>query len=119
MQVAMAAACTIRKATKEDFVEIRRLLVEANIVDAPELGSKVYVLVLDAPDSVGLAAAAFVLLEGRKGKLSLLAVDKRYAGLGIEERLIGVSESLCRALGVRPVGEARMSARGASAHMGK
>jgi ribosomal protein S18 acetylase RimI-like enzyme len=47
----------------------------------------------------GLAAAALLHIDGRRGHLALLAVDKRYEGQGIENRMIGVAEQLCRAFG--------------------
>lgn len=102
----MSAACTIRRANDEDLPEIQRLLSEAGVHDLAEhypntAMSRLHLLVLDAPDGNGLAGVAVLVMEGRKGKLALLAVDLRYQGLGIEDRLIGVSEALCRAFGAR------------------
>ncbi|MDX2088695.1 MAG: hypothetical protein SFX73_12640 [Kofleriaceae bacterium] len=99
----MTIAWTIRGASSEDFAEIRRLFLECRL-DVPselpmEPADHVHLIVLDAPEG-GLAGAALLILEPHKGQVALLAVDLRYQGLGIEERLIGVSEALSEALGV-------------------
>jgi N-acetylglutamate synthase-like GNAT family acetyltransferase len=100
----MSAASTIRHATEEDLPEIQRLLDEAGLPALPagftgRGGSSSHLLVLEAPEGGGLAAAALLVVDHHRGTLSLLAVDRRYHGLGLEERIMGVSQALCRAFG--------------------
>ncbi len=88
---------TVRDATDEDLADVQRLFGQP--VALPREPGRRHLLVLDAPDDGGLAAAALVKIEGRRGHLALLAVDHRYEGLGIENRMIAVTEALCKAFG--------------------
>jgi hypothetical protein len=60
-------------------------------------------LVVDAPDGNGLAAAALLVIQGTRGHLAMLVVDLRYHATGLDERIHGVAEALCRAFGARRV----------------
>jgi hypothetical protein len=95
---------TIREATAEDETAVEHLFrmqptafcgAIGQLHDPRVLGMR-HLLVLDAPRG-GLAAAALVTIHGRRGHLALLAVDRRFEGEHLEDRMIGVAEALCRA----------------------
>ncbi len=69
-------------------------------VSLPRASGRRHLLILDAPDG-GLAAAALVDIDvdGHRGHLVMLAVAQGFEGHGLEDRLIGVSEALCKAFG--------------------
>ncbi len=93
----MTTETTVRDANDEDLAEVQRLFGQRVTVNREP--GRVHLLVLDSPNDGGLAAAALVKIEGRRGHLALLAVDHRYEGLGLENRMIAVTEALCRAFG--------------------
>jgi N-acetylglutamate synthase-like GNAT family acetyltransferase len=94
--------CILRSATNDDLPAIEELLADhpghgkVQRPDAPDH----HVVVLDAPDG-GLAACAELVIEGRVGRLTMLAVADRFQGQGVEDRVIGVLEAMCTAFGAR------------------
>ena len=114
----MSNSCSIRKATPTDLPEIERLLEEAAARGLdPELPvrqlGRHHLLVVDAPDGQGLAAAALLVIQRARGQLVMLVVDKRYEASGLSDRLVGVAEALCRAFGARALDINLTSARAA------
>jgi N-acetylglutamate synthase-like GNAT family acetyltransferase len=103
----MTAPCTIRSATDADFPEIARLLEAAapgSHLDVPNRrAGEQHLLVLDAPDGHGLAAAALVSIDGPRAHISMLVIDIRYRTAGLEDRMLGVIKALSRAFGARSV----------------
>jgi N-acetylglutamate synthase-like GNAT family acetyltransferase len=95
--VRVTTSATIREATPDDLADVQRLLHEYSERALETIPGRRYMLVLDAPDGGGLAAAALVHIERARGQLALLVVAPRFAGQGIEERMIGVAEALCEA----------------------
>lgn len=64
----------------------------------PRASGRRHLLVLDASEG-GLAAAALVDIDGLRGHLVMLAVAQDFEGRGLEDRMIGVAEALCKAFG--------------------
>jgi N-acetylglutamate synthase-like GNAT family acetyltransferase len=99
----MSTTPTIRTAGPEDLSAVQRLVKEGGgSVDdqvATTIPGSRYLLVLDAPDG-GLAAAAQLVIEGKRGHLGMLSVARRFEGKGIEDRLFAVIEAMCDAFGV-------------------
>jgi N-acetylglutamate synthase-like GNAT family acetyltransferase len=97
---------TIREATTDDLDAVERLLraqpsgfaLRPDDIALPRASGRRHLLVLDAPGE-GLAAAALVDIEGSRGHLVMLAVARGCEGHGVEDRLIGVAEALCKAFG--------------------
>jgi hypothetical protein len=95
---------TIREATAEDEAAVEQLFRKqptafcgsTDQLRHPRVPGARHLLVLDAPRG-GLAAAALVTIDGRRGHLALLAVDHEFEGAHLEDRMIGVAEALCRA----------------------
>ena len=92
----VTSSATIREATPDDLAAVRVLLDDDAERTLETIPGQRHLLVLDAPDG-GLAAAALVHIERSCGHVALLAVAPRFAGQGIEERMIGVAEALCEA----------------------
>jgi GNAT superfamily N-acetyltransferase len=91
--------------------EIERMLTEAAERGAHQQlplrqAGRHHLLVVDAPDGRGLAAAALLLIQRGRGRLSMLVVDGRYAGSGLERQVIEMVEALCRAFGARTLDSA-------------
>jgi N-acetylglutamate synthase-like GNAT family acetyltransferase len=104
----VTTSVTIRKASPKDLPEIERLLSEAAERGAHQQlpvrqPGRHHLLVVDAPHG-GLAAAALLLIQRGRGRLSMLVVDARYAGL--ERQVIEMAEALCRAFGARTLDSA-------------
>ncbi|HEY5952260.1 MAG TPA: hypothetical protein VIV40_42475 [Kofleriaceae bacterium] len=100
----MSNRVRIRKATPKDLPEIERLLTEASERGAPQQlpvrqPGRTHLLVVDAPDGRGLAAAALLLIQRCSGRLNMLLVDARYGG--IRQQVIEMAEALSRAFGAR------------------
>jgi len=113
-----ANSCSIRKATPGDLPEIERLLEEAASRGQPQelpvrQVGRHHLLVVDAPDGQGLAAAALLVIQRARGTLAMIVVDKRYEPSGLSDRLVGVAEALCRAFGAKALDIAQPSARAA------
>ncbi len=96
----MTVMSTVRTGVREDYRAVEQLLAESGRkLDRSLLaGEGHHVVVLDAPDR-GLAAAAVLVIEGRRGHLALLAIAKRFDGCGLEDRLIAVLEAMSEAFG--------------------
>jgi N-acetylglutamate synthase-like GNAT family acetyltransferase len=98
---------TIREATAADLDAVELLLRaqpsgfarRREQINAPRVAGRRHLLVLDAPDGEGLAAAALVDIDDHRGHLVLLAVARRFEGAKVEDRMIGVAEALCKAFG--------------------
>jgi N-acetylglutamate synthase-like GNAT family acetyltransferase len=89
---------TIREATIADLPAIKRLAVPLyEQVSTPARPGR-HVLVLDAPGG-GLAGAVLLNIERNRGHIGMLAIAPRFEGTGLEDRLLGVVEALCRAFG--------------------
>lgn len=96
---------TIRTATPADLPAVKRLLGDAHAHAArsletiPDAG---FWMVLDDA-SGGLAAAMLVTIDDDRGhrrcRLALLALAAHHHGDGLEARMVGVAEALCRAFG--------------------
>ena len=99
----MRSTPTIRTAGPADLGAVARLLEEAgqSFDDRTytTIPGRRYLLVLDAPDGE-LAAAAQLVIEGRRGHLAMLTIARRFEGTGLELRIIGVIEAMCDAFGV-------------------
>ena len=107
----MTPSVKIRKATPKDLPEIERLLTEASERGAQQQlpirqAGRNHLLVVDAPDGVGLAAATLLLIQRGRGRLSMLVVDERYEHSGLERQVIEMAEALCRAFGARTLDSA-------------
>jgi ribosomal protein S18 acetylase RimI-like enzyme len=97
---------TIREATAADLDAVEQLLraqpsgfaSRPEEVALPRAAGRRHLLILDAPDG-GLAAAALVDIDGHRGHLVMLAVAQGSEGHGLEDRMIGVAEALCKAFG--------------------
>lgn len=99
---------TIREATADDLDAVEQLLrtqpsgftARSEEVALPRASGRRHLLILDAPDG-GLAAAALVDIDVdfHRGHLVMLAVAQGFEGHGLEDRMIGVSEALCKAFG--------------------
>jgi N-acetylglutamate synthase-like GNAT family acetyltransferase len=111
-------SASIRKATPNDLTEIERLLEEAAArghdqeLPVRQLGRH-HLLVVDAPDGQGLAAAALLVIQRARGQLVMHVVDKRYEASGLSQRLVAVAEALCRAFGARVLDVASAAPRAA------
>ena len=92
----MQSTATIREATEDDTPALRRLLGPQTFDE--RVPGRHHVLVVDGTDG-HLAAAAVVDIEGAQGHIARLVVAAGFAGDGLEQRLIGVAEALCRAFG--------------------
>jgi N-acetylglutamate synthase-like GNAT family acetyltransferase len=96
----------VRKATPKDLPEVERMLAEAAArgsdqrLPVRQVGRH-HLLVLDAPDGSGLAAAAMLVISGTRGQLAMLVVDRRYRHTDAEARMMRVVENLCRVYGAR------------------
>ena len=58
-------------------------------------------LVLDGPDSDGLAAAVYVEIRGSRGYFGMLSVDPAQQQRGLGRAMIAAVEDRCRAAGCR------------------
>lgn len=98
----MTVNSTIRSGSQEDYPALEQLLAESGGKLEPAMfasdGRERHLVVLDAPDH-GLAAAAVLVIEGRRGHLALLAIAKRFEGQGLEDRVISVLEAMSSAFG--------------------
>jgi ribosomal protein S18 acetylase RimI-like enzyme len=56
-------------------------------------------LVVDAPDSAGLAAGVQMDVHARRGHFAMLAVDPKFQGRGLARLLTDAVEEHCRAAG--------------------
>lgn len=96
----------IREATTDDLDAVQQLLraqpsgysLRSEVIELPRASGRRHLLVLDAPHG-GLAAAALIDIDGVRGHLVMLAVAQGFEGNGLEDRLIGVAEALCKAFG--------------------
>ena len=97
----MRSTPTIRTAGPADLPAVERLLEEAgqSFDDRTPTPGARYLLVLDAPEG-DLAAAAQLVIDGRRGHLAMLTVAPRFQGTGLEDRIIAVIEAMCDAFGV-------------------
>jgi N-acetylglutamate synthase-like GNAT family acetyltransferase len=101
---------TIREATEDDLAAIEQLVraqpgarcERAGPIALGRSPGRRHLLVLDAPRG-GLAAAALLEIDGARGHLAMLAVAQQFEDCGLEDRLIGVAEALCRAFGVHAI----------------
>lgn len=87
---------TIRSASLEDLRNIQKLTGKR--VDVTTIPGRRHVLVLD-DDNGQLAACAVLVLEGARGHLRFLAIAPGHDGEGLDERMLGVAESICEAFG--------------------
>ena len=105
---------TVRDATSEDIPELVRIINAAfrvedffvngdrtNRVDIAKRMSDpaVRFLVVDAADSVGLAAGVQVDVHEQRGHFAMLAVDPELQGRGLSRLLMNALEEYCRAAG--------------------
>lgn len=105
---------TVREATREDIPELVRIINAAfrvedffvngdrtNRVDIAKRMSDpaVRFLVVDAPDSGGLAAGVQVDVHDQRGHFAMLAVDPERQGRGLSRILMNAVEEYCRAAG--------------------
>jgi N-acetylglutamate synthase-like GNAT family acetyltransferase len=100
---ATTANLTIRQATSADLEAVKRLAgpLYEQVSTRPAPGRR-YLLVLDAP-SGGLAGAVLLHIERNRGHIAMLAIAPRFEGTGLEDRMLGVVEALCRAFGADTV----------------
>jgi GNAT superfamily N-acetyltransferase len=111
-QAAVPTSASVRRAGSDDLSELVALINEAYAIeeffvegprtDEDEVRAMMEVghfLVLDRGDSVGLAGAVYVRVDGHRGYFGMLSVAPDLRGLGIGRRLVGVAEALCTALG--------------------
>jgi ribosomal protein S18 acetylase RimI-like enzyme len=104
-------APSLRRAGAADLPAVCRLVnrayaVESFFIDGDRtstaelstLAARGHFLVLDGRGGE-LAAAVHVLLEGDRGRLSMLAVAPTLQGRGLGQRLVAVVEALCAAHG--------------------
>ncbi len=107
---------TVREATSEDIPELVRIINAAfrvedffvngdrtNRVDIAKRMSDpaVRFLVVDAPDSRGLAAGVQVDVHGQRGHFGMLAVDPEFQRRGLSRVLMNAVEEYCRAAGCK------------------
>ena len=105
---------TVREATSEDIPELVRIINAAfrvedffvngdrtNRVDIAKRMSDpaARFLVVDAPDSAGLAAGVQVDVHEQRGHFAMLAVDPEFQGRGFSRLLMNEVEEYCRAAG--------------------
>jgi len=104
----------VRVATSDDIPELVRIINAAfrvedffvngdrtNRVDIAKRMSDpaVRFLVVDSPDSAGLAAEAQVDVHGERGHFAMLAVDPELQGRGLSRVLMNAIEEYCREAG--------------------
>jgi len=104
----------VRVATSDDIPELVRIINAAfrvedffvngdrtNRVDIAKRMSDpaVRFLVVDSPDSAGLAAGAQVDVHGERGHFAMLAVDPELQGRGLSRVLMNAIEEYCREAG--------------------
>ena len=105
---------TVREATSEDIPELVRIINAAfrvedffvngdrtNRVDIAKRMSDpaARFLVVDAPDSAGLAAGVQVDVHEQRGHFAMLAVDPVFQGRGFSRLLMNEVEEYCRVAG--------------------
>ena len=104
----------VREATSEDIPELVRIINAAfrvedffvngdrtNRVDIAKRMSDpaVQFLVVEAPDSTGLAAGVQVDVHEQRGHFAMLAVDPEFQGRGLSRVLMNAVEEYCLAAG--------------------
>lgn len=103
-----------RYATEADIPELVRIINAAYRVEdffvygdrtsADDIATRMAdpamaIIVVDAPDSSGLAGAVLVDIHDRRGHFAMLSVDPPYQGRGIARLLINAVEEHCRSAG--------------------
>jgi GNAT superfamily N-acetyltransferase len=100
-----------REATSADIPEIVRVInlayrvedffINGNRTNAEDIQQRMShpnasVIVVDAPDSVGLAGAVWMEIDNGRGHFGMLSVDPAHQGKGVAKALIDAVEKKCR-----------------------